>query len=92
MSHYQNAEQNRAIKIANNSSEKVAKLRYMRTTLTNQNCIHEEIKNRMNSMNSCTMQFGILSLSKLLSENVNIKIYRLREEYRMRVFDNRMLR
>jgi hypothetical protein len=46
MSYYQNARQSYNIKIANNAVENVAKFRYLRTTVTNQNCICEEIKGK----------------------------------------------
>jgi hypothetical protein len=38
------ARQKHSVKIANRSFEGVAKFRYLETTLTNQNCMQEEIK------------------------------------------------
>jgi hypothetical protein len=45
VSHHQNSGQNHNLLIANTSFENVAK--YMGTTITNQNYIHEEIKRRL---------------------------------------------
>jgi ribosomal protein S2 len=49
MSHHQTAGQSSYIKVANKSFEKVAKFKYLGATLTNQNCVHEEIRSRLNS-------------------------------------------
>jgi hypothetical protein len=74
-----------------------------------QNCIHEEIKSRLNSGNACYHWVQSLLLSRLLSRNVKVKIYKtvilpvvlygyktwpltLREEHRLRVFENRVLK
>jgi hypothetical protein len=78
------------------------------TTVTNQNFIHEEIKRRLNSDNACYHSVRNLLSSRLLSKNIKIRIYKtiilpvlygcetwsltLREEHRLRVFENRMLR
>jgi hypothetical protein len=43
------AGQRQSIKIANRTFEGVAKFKYLRTTLTDQNCIKKEIKSRLNS-------------------------------------------
>jgi ribosomal protein S2 len=51
VTHHQNAQQNHKLLNANKSSENVVKFRYVGMTLTNQNCIHEEINNRLNSRN-----------------------------------------
>jgi hypothetical protein len=44
MSRSQKIGKKHSIKIANRSFEDVAKFKYLGTTLTDQNCIHEEIK------------------------------------------------
>jgi hypothetical protein len=50
---HQNEGQNRDIKVSNISFKKVAQLKYLGTTITNQNSIQEEIKRRLNSGNAC---------------------------------------
>jgi hypothetical protein len=49
---YQNAGQTWEIKIENRSFENVSHFKYLRTTVTNQNLIQEEIKRRLNSGNA----------------------------------------
>jgi hypothetical protein len=87
----------------------IEKCTLLGTALTDQNCIHEEIKSRLNSGNACYRAVQNLLSSCLLSRNVKIKIYKtiilpvvlygcetlsltLREEHRLRVFENRVLR
>jgi hypothetical protein len=54
MSRSQNVgHKNLGIKIGNRSFEDVTKFKYQGTTLTDQNCMHEEIKSRLNSGNAC---------------------------------------
>jgi hypothetical protein len=53
MSHGQKIGQKHSIKIANRFSEDVEKFKYLRTTITDENCMHEKIKSRLNSGNTC---------------------------------------
>ena len=90
------------IKKGSNSYEKVK-------TFKNQNSIQKEIKCRLKAGNSCYYSVQTLLSSRLLSKNMEIKIYKtiilpfvlygcetwsptLREESRLRVFENRILR
>jgi hypothetical protein len=52
MSRSQKTGQKHNIMIANSSFEDVAKFKYLQTTLTDQNCMHEEIKSKLNSGNA----------------------------------------
>jgi hypothetical protein len=52
MSCSQKIGQKHSIKIANRFFEDVAKFRYLGTTLTDQHCMHEEIKSRLHSGNA----------------------------------------
>jgi hypothetical protein len=70
------AGQKHSIKIANRSFEGVAKFKYSGTTLTDQNCMQEEIKSRQNSWNDCYYSVQSLLCSRLLSRNVKVKIYK----------------
>ena len=104
MSRDQNAGRSHRIK-----TERVEEFKYLGTTITNQNSIQEEIKSRLKSENACYLSVQNLLHSNLLSNNLNIKIYRtiilpvvlcwcgtwsvtLREEWGLRVFENRVLR
>jgi hypothetical protein len=53
MSRHQTAGQSNYIRVANKSFERVAKFMCLGATLTDQNCIHEEIRSRLNSGNAC---------------------------------------
>jgi hypothetical protein len=47
--------------------------RYLGSTVTNQNLIQEEIKNRLKSGNACYHSVQNILSSRLLSKNVKIK-------------------
>jgi hypothetical protein len=66
MSRHQNSGQNYNIRIANESSENVAKFIYLGTTLTNRNDIRDEIKSRLNSRNACYSSVQNLLSSRLM--------------------------
>jgi hypothetical protein len=53
MSRHPNSGQNQNVRTANESFENVAKFNYLGMSLTNQNGIHDEIKSRLNSGNTC---------------------------------------
>jgi len=55
--------------------EKVEELKYLGTTLTNQNSIQEEIKSRLKLGNTCYYSVKNLLFSSLLSKTLKIKIY-----------------
>jgi hypothetical protein len=108
LSRHQNVGLSYDVKIAKHCSENVAKFRYLGTTIANQNLIQEGIKRRLNSGNACYHSVKNLLSSRLLSKNIKIGIYKsiflsvlygcqpwyliLREEHRLRVFVNRVLR
>jgi hypothetical protein len=108
MSHHQTTGQIHYITVANKSFENVAKFIYFGMTLTNRNSIlHNEIKSRINSRNTCYIAVQNLLSSLRLSANVKSKVHKtiilpvsyrcetwsltLREEQRLRVFENRVL-
>jgi hypothetical protein len=74
LSHHQNVDRNRDIKIANISFENETEFKYLGTTVTNQNLIQEEIKMRLNYGNACYHSVQNLLSSRLLSKNLKIII------------------
>jgi hypothetical protein len=109
VSRCQMAGQRQNIKIGNRTFESEAKFKYLGKTLTDQDCIDEEIKSRLNSGNACYHSVQSLLSSRLLPRNAKVKVYEtvippvvlygreswsltLREEHRLRVSENRVLR
>ena len=107
MSRDQDAVQSQNIKTDHTTFDRVKELKYLGTTLTDQNSILEEIESRLKFQNACYHLLQNLLSFSLLSKN--IKMYRtikfpvvlhgcetwlltLREECRLRVFENRALR
>jgi hypothetical protein len=76
MSHSQKIRQKHNTKRANRSFEDVMKFKYLGKTLTDQNCMHEEIMSRLNSGNACYHLVQSLLSSCLLPRNVKVKIYK----------------
>jgi hypothetical protein len=62
MSRSQKVVQKHSIKISNRSFEGEARLKYLGTTLTDQNCMHEEIKSKLNSLMLATIRFRVFCL------------------------------
>jgi hypothetical protein len=88
---------------ANRYFANVAQLRYLGTTITNQNLIQEEIKKRSNSGNACYHSVQNLLSSRLLRKTIKIRIYKTKIlpvvlygcetwSLTLRVFEKRMLR
>ena len=71
-----NAGRIHSVRINNSTFESVEEFKYLRTTLTHQNSIPEEIKSRLRSGIACYYSVQNLLSSRLLSQNLKIKIYR----------------
>jgi hypothetical protein len=76
LSRHQNAGQNYDIKVGNRCFENVAQVKYLGTTVTNQNLNQEEIKRRMNSGNGCYHSAQNLFPSCLWYKNIKVRIYK----------------
>jgi hypothetical protein len=66
MSRHPNSGKNQNIRIVNEWFENVAKFKYLGTTLTNQNDIHDEIISRLNSGNVCYYSVQNILSSRLI--------------------------
>jgi hypothetical protein len=75
MSRHPNSGKNQNIRIANESFENVAKFKYLGTTLTNQNDIHNEIKTKLNLGNACYYSVQNTISSRFISKNLKTIIY-----------------
>jgi len=64
------------VRTDNSTYERVEEFKYLGITLTNQNSIAEEIKNRLRSGNACYHSVQNLLSSRLLSKNLKVKMYR----------------
>ena len=76
MSRDQNAGRGHSVKTDNSSVERVEEFKYLGTTITDQNSIQEEIKSRLKLGNACYHSVQNLLSSRLLSKNLQSKIYR----------------
>jgi UDP-galactopyranose mutase len=74
MSRNQNAGQNHDKKIDSKSFERVKEFKYLETTPTNRNSIHEEIKSRLKSGNACYHSVQNRVSSGLLSRNTKVRV------------------
>jgi hypothetical protein len=75
LSHHQNVGHNHDMKITNRCFENVPKFIYLGMTVRSQNLIQEEIKRRLNSGNVCYHSVQNIFASRLLSRNIQIRIY-----------------
>jgi hypothetical protein len=67
-SRHPNSGQNQNTRRTNETFEKVARFRYMETTLTNKNYIHDETESRLISGNACYYSVQNLLSSSLISK------------------------
>jgi hypothetical protein len=75
--------QKHSTETANRSFEDVAKFIYLGTTLTDQNCMLDEINSGLNSGNACYHSVHSLLSSRLLSRNVKVIKYTKPKSYQL---------
>jgi hypothetical protein len=107
LSLHQNARKSHDMKTGKRSRylfENITQYRHLGTTVTNQNLIQEEINRRLKSWNACYHSLLSLVCSSLLFKEIQMGILpavlygcetwslTLKEEHRLRVFENRALR
>ena len=78
------------MRIDNSTFERVEVFKYLGTTLTNQNSIPEEIKSRLRSGNAC--YHSVQNLLPVVLYGCETWSLTLREERKLRVFENMVLR
>jgi hypothetical protein len=78
LSRHQNVGRYWDIKMGNRSFGNVSQFKYLLTTVTNQNVSQQEINWRLNSGNACYHSAQNLLSSRLLSKNLQIRIYKTR--------------
>ena len=88
---------NEHIKIGSNSYEKEKTFKYLSSLLTNQNPIQKEIQCRLKAGNSCYYSVQTVKIYKKIIFPVVLYGFEtwsltLREECKLRVFENRILR
>jgi hypothetical protein len=76
VSFYQNTGQTNTSLIANKYHENKAKLMYLGITVSNQNCIHEEMKSILNWRKVCCRSVQSLFSCRLLSNSIKTKIWK----------------
>jgi hypothetical protein len=74
MSRSQKIRQKHSVKIANRFFEDVREFKYLGAALTDQNCMLEVVRSKLNSGNACYHSVQSLLSCRLPSRNVKVKI------------------
>lgn len=78
--------------LANKSLENVLRSKYFRTTVTNQNFIHQEIMNKLNLENACCHAVHNPLFHRLLPKNIGIKMAFFFSKYYIMVIESNRVR